>query len=45
MKQDSVSNESVTLACHMCTYALTYEHQKLNEIERQHAFLGIVTTQ
>ena len=31
MKQDGVSNEPVTFACHMCTYTLPCAHQKLIE--------------
>ena len=33
MKQHGVSNDPVTFECHMYTYVLPCEHQKLSEID------------
>ena len=43
MKQDGVSNEPVTFACHMCTYTLPWVHQKLSEIDGETRFYGHFT--
>ncbi len=42
MKEDGVSNEPATFACHMNTYVLPSAHVKLSEIDGQTRFFGFV---